>query len=62
MSLFHRRAHPNDPMPCVVCGHIVDDPEAGLTVMCPDCTTRVKDAVARQSRPYRDSQRGCSRD
>ena len=50
------------PIDCIVCGQPTPDSCVGQTAMCPGCTAQVKDTVARQSRPYRTSERGCSRD
>ena len=40
---------------------VTRDAGAGLTALCPDCTAQITETVARQSRPYRTSQRGGGR-
>ena len=62
MSLFRHRTGLAEVVPCICCGEPAADVGQGATTICPKCTAQIKEAVARESRPYRTSERGCSRD
>ena len=57
MSLLRRTALA-EMVPCITCGEPTEDTGPGLTVMCPTCIAQIKEAVARESQPYRTSEYG----